>query len=106
VERLPDVRQENTIFNGRYQVPTFQEIIDLAKRNSGIYHRHIGIAPETKHPTYFDSIGLCVGAAGRQTARAAQPVRLRVQLLQLTSAGPPRGRTTMSSAATRRHTPT
>jgi glycerophosphoryl diester phosphodiesterase len=52
VERLPDVRPANTAFNGLFQVPTFQEVIDLAKRN------HVGIYPETKHPTYFDSIGL------------------------------------------------
>jgi glycerophosphoryl diester phosphodiesterase len=52
VERLPDVRPANTAFNGLYQVPTFQEVIDLAKRAG------VGIYPETKHPTYFDSINL------------------------------------------------
>jgi glycerophosphoryl diester phosphodiesterase len=51
-ERLPELRPANTAFDGLYQVPTFQEVIDLAKR-----HR-VGIYPETKHPTYFDSIGL------------------------------------------------
>jgi glycerophosphoryl diester phosphodiesterase len=52
VERLPDVRPANTAFNGRFEIPTFQEVIDLAKRKG------VGIYPETKHPTYFDSIGL------------------------------------------------
>src|SRR5919112_1082865 len=52
VERLPDVRPANTAFNGLFEVPTFQEVIDLARRE------HVGIYPETKHPTYFDSIGL------------------------------------------------
>src|SRR3954447_19761155 len=52
VERLPDVRPANTAFNGLFQIPTFQEVIDLARRN------HVGIYPETKHPTYFRSIGL------------------------------------------------
>ena len=52
VERLPDVRPANTTFNGLFEIPTLQEVIDLAKR-----HR-VGIYPETKHPTYFDSIGL------------------------------------------------
>jgi glycerophosphoryl diester phosphodiesterase len=51
-ERLPDVRPANTAFDGLYQVPTLQEVIDLAKRAG------VGIYPETKHPTYFDSIGL------------------------------------------------
>jgi glycerophosphoryl diester phosphodiesterase len=58
VERLPSVREENTIHNGRYQIPTFQQVIDLAKQDSVRYHRPIGIAPETKHPTYFDGLGL------------------------------------------------
>ena len=57
-ERLPDVRQRNTLYNGRYQVPTFQQVIDLVKRLSRELHRQIGIYPETKHPTYFRSIGL------------------------------------------------
>ena len=33
-ERLPDVRQRNTIYNGRYTIPTFQEVIDLRDRLS------------------------------------------------------------------------
>lgn len=45
-------------FNGQFQIPTLQEIIDLAKRKSGETGRTIGIYPETKHPTYFDSVGL------------------------------------------------
>ena len=51
-ERIPELRPDNTVLNGLYQVPTFQEVIDLAKRAG------VGIYPETKHPTYFDSIGL------------------------------------------------
>ncbi|MCU1692361.1 MAG: glycerophosphodiester phosphodiesterase [Frankiales bacterium] len=57
-ERLPLVRQENTVFDGRYQVPTLREVLDYAKAASKQYGRTIGVAPETKHPTYFDSIGL------------------------------------------------
>jgi glycerophosphoryl diester phosphodiesterase len=53
-ERLPELRTTNTVFDGLYQVPTFQEVIDLAKRAG------VGIYPETKHPTYFDSIRLCL----------------------------------------------
>lgn len=52
IERIPDIRQRNTIYNGRFQIPTLQEVIDLA------LSRGVGIYPETKHPTYFDSIGL------------------------------------------------
>ncbi|SES27608.1 glycerophosphodiester phosphodiesterase [Actinokineospora terrae] len=58
VERIPDVRQRNTIYNGRFQVPTFQEVIDLSKRLSRELGRDVGIYPETKHPTYFQKLGL------------------------------------------------
>ena len=57
-ERLPLVRQGNTLFDGRYEVPTFQEVIDLVKRLDKELHRDIGIYPETKHPTYFRDEGL------------------------------------------------
>jgi glycerophosphoryl diester phosphodiesterase len=55
VERLPF---RNQSFNGLYQIPTLQEVIDLAKRRSQETGRTIGIYPETKHPTYHDSVGL------------------------------------------------
>jgi glycerophosphoryl diester phosphodiesterase len=42
----------NQDFNGRFEVPTFEEVLALAQR------RGVGIYPETKHPTYFRSIGL------------------------------------------------
>ncbi|MBA3408231.1 MAG: glycerophosphodiester phosphodiesterase [Solirubrobacterales bacterium] len=64
VERLPDVRPSNTAFNRLYEIPTLQEIIDLATR-----HR-VGIYPETKHPTYFDSIGLSLEEPLLATLRA------------------------------------
>jgi glycerophosphoryl diester phosphodiesterase len=51
-ERIPALRPTNAAFNGLYEVPTLQEVIDLAKREG------VGIYPETKHPTYHDSIGL------------------------------------------------
>jgi glycerophosphoryl diester phosphodiesterase len=58
VERLPAIRQRNTVYNGYYQVLTFQEVLDLAKRLSRQYGKQVGVFPETKHPTYFRSIGL------------------------------------------------
>ena len=57
-ERIPAVRPANVAFNGQFQVPTFQEVIDLAKSKSIEKGRTIGVYPETKHPTYFKSIGL------------------------------------------------
>lgn len=58
VERLPAVRNRNTVFDGRAEVMTFQEVVDLARRLSREHGRTIAVFPETKHPTYFRSIGL------------------------------------------------
>jgi glycerophosphoryl diester phosphodiesterase len=57
-ERIPDLRPQNTAFDGKFEIPTFQEVIDLRKRLSHELHREIGIYPETKHPTYFRNLGL------------------------------------------------
>ncbi|MEJ7689023.1 MAG: glycerophosphodiester phosphodiesterase family protein [Nocardioidaceae bacterium] len=61
VERLPDVRPANTRYNGRFAVPTFDQVLALVKRQSIDKGRKIGVYPETKHPTYFRSIGLKLG---------------------------------------------
>lgn len=58
VERLPLVRNRNTVFDGRDQVLTFQEVVDLARKLSKAYGRTIAVFPETKHPTYFRALGL------------------------------------------------
>ena len=57
-ERLPAVRPANTRYDGRFQVPTLDEVLDLAARESRRRGVTIGVYPETKHPTYFSSIGL------------------------------------------------
>ena len=45
-------------YNRLFEIPTFQEVIDLAKAQSTILGRTIGIYPETKHPTFHDGLGL------------------------------------------------
>src|SRR5215213_6780347 len=47
-----------TEFNGKFKVPTLQEIINLVKRRSHKLGRKIGIYPETKHPTFHKGLGL------------------------------------------------
>jgi glycerophosphoryl diester phosphodiesterase len=58
VERIPALRQENTLHDGLYQVPTFAEVLELRASLSKELRREIGVYPEIKHPTYFRSIGL------------------------------------------------
>ena len=59
-ERLPLVRPDNTRFDGMFEVPTFQEVLDLRARLSRKLHRPLGVYPETKHPTYFRTHGLAL----------------------------------------------
>jgi glycerophosphoryl diester phosphodiesterase len=59
-ERLPDIRPNNTKYDGRFEIPTFQEVLDLRAALSRKLHRQIGVYPETKHPTYFRSEGLAL----------------------------------------------
>lgn len=107
VERLPALRQHSTIYNGRYEVSTLQEVIDLRKKLSKEHGREIGIIPEIKHSTYFSQQGLAledrlVGVLDRNKLdHSDSPVviqsfevanlkylrsRTRVDLAQLTSA--------------------
>jgi len=57
-ERLPQLRPANAAYDGKFDIPTLAEVIALAKRRSQELGRTIGIYPETKHPSYFASIGL------------------------------------------------
>ena len=55
-ERLPKLR--STEYDGQYEIPTFEEILTLlAEVNKG-REKPVGVYPETKHPSYFVSIGL------------------------------------------------
>ncbi|MFC8919860.1 glycerophosphodiester phosphodiesterase family protein [Streptomyces sp. NPDC047821] len=58
VERLPLVRNRNTVFDGHQRVMTFQEVVELARTLSRRHGRTVTVFPETKHPTYFRSLGL------------------------------------------------
>jgi glycerophosphoryl diester phosphodiesterase len=59
-ERLPELRPQNRAFDGRFTIPTFDEIMQLAtganRRRGGA--PKIGVYPETKHPAHFAGIGL------------------------------------------------
>jgi glycerophosphoryl diester phosphodiesterase len=57
-ERLPQLRPANTAYDGKFAVPTFDEILALARENEARLDRPVGVYPETKHPSYFIAIGL------------------------------------------------
>jgi len=55
VQPLPERSQR---YNGKFKIPTFEEILDLVERKERQLHRTIGVYPETKHPTYHQRLGL------------------------------------------------
>jgi glycerophosphoryl diester phosphodiesterase len=59
-ERLPAVRPLNTRFDGQFEIPTLEEVIALAQSESKRLCRTISIYPETKHPSYFQYLGLAL----------------------------------------------
>jgi len=79
-ERLPALRQRNTIYDGRYRVPTFEEVIKLTRRLSKELDRQIGLYPETKHPTYHRSIGLALEGPLVRSLRAHRLDRRRAKV--------------------------
>jgi glycerophosphoryl diester phosphodiesterase len=60
-ERLPELR--GTAFDGRFEVPAFEELLQLlATENARPERRRrpVGVYPETKHPSYFTGLGLAL----------------------------------------------
>src|SRR4051812_9580278 len=58
VERLPGVRPANTWYDGHFQIPTFDEVLELAEQGGRRRGVTIGVYPETKHPSHFAALGL------------------------------------------------
>jgi glycerophosphoryl diester phosphodiesterase len=57
-ERMPALRCANTAYDGRESIPTFDDVVALARQESARLGRPIGVFPEIKHPTYFRRLGL------------------------------------------------
>ena len=55
-ERLPQIR--GTAFDGQFRIATLDEIIGFLVQQAGRAKRGIGLAPEIKHGSYFQGIGL------------------------------------------------
>ncbi|KPC93471.1 glycerophosphodiester phosphodiesterase [Streptomyces albus] len=57
-ERIPKQRQHNTLYDGRWDVPTFEEVLRWAEQEGRRRGRRVWLHIETKHPTYFRKLGL------------------------------------------------
>ncbi len=57
-ERLPQLRPQNIRLAHSEQILTFDEVLTIAEEASRARDEPIGVYVETKHPTYFASIGL------------------------------------------------
>ncbi|MER6215893.1 glycerophosphodiester phosphodiesterase [Streptomyces sp. NPDC001674] len=57
-ERIPAIRQRNTLYDGRWPVPTFEEVLRWADREGKRRGKQVWLHVETKHPTYFRGLGL------------------------------------------------
>ncbi len=66
-ERLPS---RSRAYDGRFGVPTFDEVLALADSGGRRRGRVVGVYPETKHPTYFRGIGLPLEPAMLASLRA------------------------------------
>ena len=54
-ERLPS---RSHAFDGRFEVPTFDEILSFVRAEERRLGRRIGVYPETKHPSHHESLDL------------------------------------------------
>jgi glycerophosphoryl diester phosphodiesterase len=57
-ERLPQLRPQNIPLARTEQILTFDEVLNIAEQASVGRDEPIGVYVETKHPTYFATIGL------------------------------------------------
>ena len=57
-ERLPQMRPRNTAFDGMFQIPTFEEIIDFVAAESAARGRQVGLIPELKSTPFLRQAGL------------------------------------------------
>lgn len=57
-ERLPKLRTANAALDGRYEIPTFEEILTMLDRHNKASKKAVGVYPEAKHPTYFRQVNL------------------------------------------------
>ncbi|MFI5858491.1 glycerophosphodiester phosphodiesterase [Streptomyces parvulus] len=57
-ERIPANRPHNSLYDGRWEIPTFEEVLRWQNEQTRRRGRQVWIYPELKHPTYFRKLGL------------------------------------------------
>ncbi|MER7968341.1 MULTISPECIES: glycerophosphodiester phosphodiesterase [unclassified Streptomyces] len=57
-ERIPANRPHNRLYDGRWEIPTFEEVLKWQDEQTRRRGKQVWIYPETKHPTYFRKLGL------------------------------------------------
>ncbi|MEU8562277.1 glycerophosphodiester phosphodiesterase [Streptomyces cyaneofuscatus] len=57
-ERIPGNRPDNTVYDGRWTIPTFEEVLRWADQEGRKRKKPVWLYVETKHPTYFRKLGL------------------------------------------------
>ncbi|QIJ61677.1 glycerophosphodiester phosphodiesterase [Streptomyces sp. JB150] len=57
-ERIPANRPHNTLYDGRWEIPTFEEVLRWQDEQTKRRGKQVWIYPELKHPTYFRGLGL------------------------------------------------
>ncbi|MEH6790292.1 glycerophosphodiester phosphodiesterase [Parasphingorhabdus sp.] len=57
-ERLPQLRAGNAKYDGQYEIPTFEEVLQLLQRHEEQSGKRVGVYPETKHPGYFAGLDM------------------------------------------------
>ncbi|MEU3276947.1 glycerophosphodiester phosphodiesterase [Streptomyces antibioticus] len=57
-ERIPANRPHNTLYDGRWEIPTFEEVLKWQDEQTRRRGKQVWIYPEIKHPTYFRKLGL------------------------------------------------
>lgn len=80
-ERIPQLRTANTAYNDQEAIPTFAEVLALAREHN------VGAYPELKHPTFLREQGLdpapALVAAVREAGGQAVADRLYVQCFEI-----------------------
>ncbi|MET8576252.1 glycerophosphodiester phosphodiesterase [Streptomyces sp. NPDC005012] len=57
-ERIPANRPQSTLYDGVWQIPTFEEVLRWQDEQTRRRGKQVFVYPELKHPTYFRELGL------------------------------------------------